>query len=214
MVGEQPNGEGNDPPEGSTKASSTEAEDAGGKGAEDAASESGMPEQRDTEGNEVAAQTGDVDREDVTASSVEGGLEATEGAEVSAQVASAGWYQNPNVPNQQRYWDGSDWTDQTKDAGSSISTTKRSADERKAILAQQLQLSIAQGFRVESQSEFQVVLVRGKPVNHTLHAILTIFTCLLWGIVWAVVAGTGGEKREMVVVDEFGNVQLQKLGKA
>ena len=51
-------------------------------------------------------------------------------------------------------------------------------------------------------------------VNHTLHAILTIFTCLLWGIVWAIIAATGGEKRQMVVVDEFGNVLWQKLGKA
>jgi hypothetical protein len=67
--------------------------------------------------------------------------------------------------------------------------------------------------RVESQSDFQAVLVQGKPVNHTLHAILTVFTCLLWGIVWAVVAGTGGEKREMIVIDEFGNVQHQRLGK-
>jgi hypothetical protein len=81
------------------------------------------------------------------------------------------------------------------------------------MLAQQVQQAVGRGLRVESQSDFQAVLVEGKPVNHTLHAILTIFTCLLWGIVWAVIAGTGGEKREMIVVDEFGNVQHQRLGK-
>jgi hypothetical protein len=96
----------------------------------------------------------------------------------------------------------------------SVSTTRRSADERKAMLAQQVQQAVGRGLRVESQSDFQAVLIEGKPVNHTLHAILTVFTCLLWGIVWAVIAGTGGEKREMIVVDEFGNVQHQKLGKA
>lgn len=101
----------------------------------------------------------------------------------------------------------------TPDPPSAIDTTRRSADERKALLAQQLQQASARGLRMESQTDFQAVLVEGKPVNHVLHAILTVFTCLAWGIVWAIIAGTGGEKRHMVVVDEFGNVQWQNLGK-
>jgi hypothetical protein len=128
--------------------------------------------------------------------------------------ATAGWYEDPNSPNQQRYWDGSAWSEKVMPAGAPISTVRRTGDERKAMLAQQVQQAVARGLRVESQSDFQAVLIAGKPVNHTLHAILTIFTCLLWGIVWAVIAGTGGEKREMIVVDEFGNIQHQKLGKA
>jgi hypothetical protein len=112
-----------------------------------------------------------------------------------------------------RYWDGSAWTDRVS-GGSEVNTTRRTADERKAILAQQLQTAAARGRRIESQSEFQAVLVEGKSVNNVLHALLTIFTCLLWGIVWIVLSITGGEKREMVVVDEFGNVLWQKLGKA
>jgi uncharacterized protein DUF2510 len=131
----------------------------------------------------------------------------------SAGSAPAGWYQDPNAPGQQRYWDGSEWGDSLMPAGAPVSTTRRSADERKAMLAQQVQQAVGRGLRIESQSDFQAVLVEGKPVNHTLHAILTIFTCLLWGIVWAVIAGTGGERREMIVVDEFGNIQHQKLGK-
>jgi hypothetical protein len=95
-----------------------------------------------------------------------------------------------------------------------LRTEPASDKERKAILAQQLQQATARGLRIESQSDFQAVLIEGQKVNHTLHAILTVFTCLLWGIVWAVIAGTGGEKREMVVVDEFGNAQHQRLGKA
>jgi hypothetical protein len=112
-----------------------------------------------------------------------------------------------------RYWDGTAWTEQVQ-RGGEISATRRTDDERKVILAQQLQTAAARGLRIESQSEFQAVFVEGKPVNHVLHAILTIFTCLLWGIVWAIMAATGGEKRQMVVVDEFGNVLWQNLGKA
>jgi hypothetical protein len=128
---------------------------------------------------------------------------------------SPGWYPDPNAggANLMRYWDGDAWTDRVQ-GGSEISTAHRTADERKVILAQQLQTAAARGLRIESQSDFQAVLVEGQPVNHTLHAILTIFTCLLWGIVWAIIAATGGEKRQMVVVDEFGNVLWQKLGKA
>ena len=66
--------------------------------------------------------------------------------------------------------------------------------------------------RVEWSSDFQAVLIQGKPVNHVLHAILTIFTCLAWGIVWLVLALTGGEKRFQLIVDEYGNVHWQNLG--
>lgn len=123
----------------------------------------------------------------------------------------AGWYADPNSSGNERYWNGSKWTNEIR---ATVSTTRRSPDERKALLAQQVQQAITRGLRVESQSDFQAVLIEGKPVNHTLHAILTIFTCLAWGLVWAVIAGTGGEKREMILIDEFGNVQHQKLGKA
>jgi hypothetical protein len=140
--------------------------------------------------------------------------EVTPAADATVEGTPAGWFQDPNVPNQQRYWDGSTWTDQTKPTEPGVSTTKRSADERKALLAQQIQSAAARGLRVESQSDFQAVMVEGQPVNHVLHAIITIFSCGLWGIVWIILAITGGEKREMIVVDEFGNVQLQKLGKA
>lgn len=91
---------------------------------------------------------------------------------------------------------------------------RMSDEERRAILAQQIQMGVVQGRRIESQSEFQAVLVSGQKVNHTLHAILTIFTCLIWGIVWIILSATGGEKRELLVIDDFGNVQLQALGRA
>ena len=95
----------------------------------------------------------------------------------------------------------------------SINVAQRAPDERRALLAQQLQQAATRGLRVESSTEYQAVLLEGKKINHTLHAILTIFTCLLWGIVWAVIAATGGEKRHQLVVDEFGNVHWQALGR-
>ena len=53
--------------------------------------------------------------------------------------------------------------------------------------------------------------MHGKPVNHVLHLILTLVTCLVWGLVWLVLALTGGEKRSIASVDEFGNVIFQRI---
>ena len=50
------------------------------------------------------------------------------------------------------------------------------------------------------------VVVYGRPVNHVLHAILTIFTCFAWGFGWAILSSTGGERREVLQVDPYGNI--------
>ena len=79
-------------------------------------------------------------------------------------------------------------------------------EERRAILAKAIARETRRGRRVESQSEFQAVLVAGRRVNHTLHAVLTIFLCFLWAPVWFLVALLGGEKRRVITVDEYGKV--------
>jgi len=63
-----------------------------------------------------------------------------------------------------------------------------------------------QGARVESRTQFQAVIVSGRPVNHILHAILTFFTCFAWGLVWLIISGTGGEQRQAVEVDPWGRL--------
>jgi hypothetical protein len=54
-------------------------------------------------------------------------------------------------------------------------------------------------------------MVKGKPVNNVLHFFIGLFTLGVWWLVWIVLALTGGEKREMLTVDEWGNVAVQKL---
>lgn len=100
--------------------------------------------------------------------------------------------------------------------GSDVEDTKPtpSADQRKRMLAEAIQRQVVQGGRVESQSDFQAVVVSGQRPNHTLHAILTLFTCGFWGIVWIVIAFTGGERRTMITVDDYGNLLVQQLGKS
>jgi len=93
-------------------------------------------------------------------------------------------------------------------------TTKKSTEERKALLAQTLQTQVVGGGRIESQSDFQAVVIKGHKVNHVLHFIIGFFTLFLWWVVWAIIAITGGEKRSLLSVDEFGNVLVQKISKS
>ena len=92
-----------------------------------------------------------------------------------------------------------------------MATERKTTDERRALLSRQIGARLALGRRVESQSEFQAVLVHGHPVNHILHLIITLITLGVWVIVWIALILFGGEKREIVEVDEWGNASIAKL---
>jgi hypothetical protein len=86
---------------------------------------------------------------------------------------------------------------------------RKSSDERKEALAQIITAQVVDGARVESQSEYQVVLARGHRLNNFMHLILTIVTFGLWGIVWLLLGLFGGEKRRVAFIDEWGNSSIQ-----
>lgn len=87
----------------------------------------------------------------------------------------------------------------------------KSPDERKAALAQSIAREVANGGRVESQSDYQAIVVKGKKVNHLLHFFIGIFTLGGWWLfAWLPLVIFGGEKREIVQVDDYGNTLLQK----
>ena len=81
--------------------------------------------------------------------------------------------------------------------------------DRQSALAQAVARSVATGARVESHAPFQAIMVRGHKPNHTLHLILTLVTCGLWGLVWLVLAFATGEKRTVLSVDPYGNILSQ-----
>jgi hypothetical protein len=82
----------------------------------------------------------------------------------------------------------------------------KSTDERKYLLAQRVAQMAGEGYRVESQSDFMAVMVSGRRVNHLLHFFIGIFTLGLWWIAWLIMALAGGERRQVVTVDEYGNL--------
>ncbi|MGW3624734.1 hypothetical protein [Streptomyces sp. NPDC000880] len=78
--------------------------------------------------------------------------------------------------------------------------------QRRLILDWAVSQRIASGWRVESRSETQAVLVRGQPVNHVLHAVLSLVTCFLWAIVWVIRMATNRVERVALTVDAQGHV--------
>lgn len=78
--------------------------------------------------------------------------------------------------------------------------------ERTALLDQAVMLAVSRGGRVEARTQFQAVIVYGRQPNNVLHALLTIFTCLLWGIVWLILLANGGERRQVIQVDPYGTL--------
>lgn len=89
--------------------------------------------------------------------------------------------------------------------------SRKSTDERKETLARLVASQITQGRRIETQSDFQAVMLQGKPVNHVLHLLLTALTLGVWAVVWIAMVLLGGEKRELIQVDEWGNSSISKL---
>lgn len=73
-------------------------------------------------------------------------------------------------------------------------------------LANAIASESAQGWRVESQSDIQAIMVKGKPINHVLHGILTVLTGGAWAIVWILLYVLNRRQTLILSVDEYGNV--------
>ncbi len=72
-----------------------------------------------------------------------------------------------------------------------------------------------EGYVIVDKNESSLTVVLKKEadkVNHTLHAILTLFTCV-WGIVWAIKASQAKKEiRIRASFDSNGNLVEEKVG--
>jgi hypothetical protein len=72
------------------------------------------------------------------------------------------------------------------------------APARGQAFDQELSHWLAKGWRIESRTTTSAVLVKGKPVNHVLHLLLSLVTVGLWIPVWILLTIAGGEKRKRI----------------
>jgi hypothetical protein len=78
-------------------------------------------------------------------------------------------------------------------------TRRKAPDERKEALGRSVRRQVSLGARVDSQNDYQAILVTGHRPNH----LLRLVTFGFWG----------GEHRTSVRVDESGNTNIQKLSR-
>ena len=90
--------------------------------------------------------------------------------------------------------------------------------DRKNKLTEYIRVCSIRGWIVETQSDFNAVLVSGQKCNHILHLLITILggavTCgvlLLWAFVWLILACIQHEERLVVNIDEYGQIFTKKV---
>ena len=86
---------------------------------------------------------------------------------------------------------------------------KFDTEERKAALARSVANEVRGGWHVQSQTDYQAVLVKGKRTSHGLHIFLSIITLGLWLPVWGVVWYMNRDQHRVIDVDPYGNVNVQ-----
>jgi hypothetical protein len=83
----------------------------------------------------------------------------------------------------------------------SSARTEKSAEEREALLTQAVANEVKRGWSLESQDDFQAVMVKMRRSTYLLHLLLTVFTS-------PQAPSTGGEVRKIITVDEYGNTEI------
>ena len=78
--------------------------------------------------------------------------------------------------------------------------------KRDRLLEVAVETEVLGNARVLHRSERGVTLAYPHPVNHVGHAVLTLLTGGLWGIVWIVCAINRREDRVRLEVDPWGNI--------
>ena len=86
---------------------------------------------------------------------------------------------------------------------------KASENEKANKLALAISTEVSKGWRVESQSQIQAVLAKGKPINNTLHIVFTLLTLGGWLLIYVPILLVNRRQTKIIRVDEFGNTLFE-----
>ena len=84
---------------------------------------------------------------------------------------------------------------------------KKTSEDRKRSLEAFIISRVSQGWRIEGQTEYAVVIAHGKKPNHILHFLLCFPTFGLWLIVWIFMGMSMTIKHRTFQVNEFGQIK-------
>lgn len=141
---------------------------------------------------------------------------------VHTQGPPPAWYPDPNGAPGVRWWNGTEWTndvpilsntdpapypDDPPDDDPAIAILNDT--ERAALLDALVAHATPRGWRVESRSLTQAVLVHGSNASggvHVIHFLMTIFTFGLWALVWILYTMSRHEERYTFTIDPYGQI--------
>lgn len=84
-------------------------------------------------------------------------------------------------------------------------------EQRRDTLARAVTDHVRDGYRVETVTDTQAVVVKGRRPNHLLHFFLSVFTLGFWALfVWLPIGIFGGERRRVLTVTGPGQVDVRK----
>jgi len=86
---------------------------------------------------------------------------------------------------------------------------KASENEKANKLALAISTEVSKGWRVESQSQIQAILVKGKPINNTLHIVFSVITLGGWLLIYVPILLVNRRQTKIIRVDEFGNTLFE-----
>lgn len=84
--------------------------------------------------------------------------------------------------------------------------TPAKVDTRRALANAVASECARGGWRVESQTDVNAILAKGKRTSHGLHIFLSIITAGFWLPVWGILWYLNREQRLILNVDEYGNI--------
>lgn len=109
----------------------------------------------------------------------------------------------PVSPDGKFWWDGTEWRPMGGSAGLPPVRSNGAANLDRAVVDY-----VAMGWRVESKTDSQAVLVRGGNTNHVLHLLLSCVTCFAWAIIWFLVAISNQKKTVVLSINSEGLVRV------
>lgn len=124
----------------------------------------------------------------------------------TVKAPGAGWFPDPSGAPGMRYFDGKKWTRRTGDM-QPLPTPLMDDAERADRLMMAVAEAVAHGARVESQTQFQAVVIYGSRIDYVAHLIGALLTCGAWLFVLLCVMVTHKpERRVSLRVDPYGNI--------
>ena len=94
-------------------------------------------------------------------------------------------------------------------------TTDDTSDQRLDRFSRAISSKTMAGWNVADRNDKDLVAVLifpAKSINHVVHALITLFTCGLWGLVWGAIALLHkGEKRIRLSIDATGTLFEEEI---